>query len=266
MNNRICLINQPAGIGDILYTLKIGQVFYKNGYHVIWPIIRQYSWLPDYLNLVPFDFPVFDNIRDQYILDLFNSSTAEVIETGDLVYLPLRRSTLNSLGSKHQLMFSKYAMVNLGHLCRHWYHAIQITRNYDRECCVLQHYGLSASTDFIFVNSKIGSPDGHLHELAAMSSIIEKLNFYSPYPIIENQFIHGTTLFDFIQILCLAREVHLPNSVFAWLVEYLRFCGLTRPDQKRVCYPRDRGNPINDNWNYIKNCWDESQWFFYPPL
>jgi hypothetical protein len=265
MNRPICLINQPAGIGDILYTLQIGHIYSDMGYRVVWPIIRQYAWLPRYLVSSCIEFPVLDDVRDHRFCKLLQSPAAEIVYDDNLLYIPLRRSTLNSVGRKYQLMYSKYTMVGLGSACRSWYKYVSVRRNYPQEHKVISYYSIREGEDFIFANSKIGSPDGHLQELPAMRQQISCLQSRTGNRVIENEFVPETTFFDFINLLCRAKEVHLPNSALAWLVEYLRYCGLTRSDQKRVCYPRDRGNPINDNWNYIKNCWDESQWFFFQP-
>ena len=46
---RICLINQPAGLGDIFYTQRIGQHFRSLGYEIVWPVIKAYDWLSNYM-------------------------------------------------------------------------------------------------------------------------------------------------------------------------------------------------------------------------
>ena len=37
-----CLINQPAGLGDILWTQKIAWHFYDKGYQIHWPVNKVY--------------------------------------------------------------------------------------------------------------------------------------------------------------------------------------------------------------------------------
>lgn len=261
---KICLIHQPAGIGDILYTLQIASIFNARGYRIIWPIIDQYCWLPDRLQLSSVEFVsessdyIFKSYSLQRYPEIFEDESSNL-------YVPLSKSTLNSCGRQYPLMLSKYGMLGLEKISRSWHYFVSIERNLDKEQLVVDHYQLDLSSDYIFCNNMIGSPDGHLQELPEMKVAIERIKSCSNLPILYNEFIDRTTLFDFIPILMAAKEVHLPNSALTWLVEYLVQRGLTRADQKRFCYPRDRCNPINDNYKYIKGCWDESNWFFVPP-
>ena len=48
--SKICLVRQPAGIGDIFFTQKIAKHFIAQGYDVLWPVIEQFSFIKDYIN------------------------------------------------------------------------------------------------------------------------------------------------------------------------------------------------------------------------
>jgi UDP:flavonoid glycosyltransferase YjiC (YdhE family) len=39
--NKICLIYQPAGIGDIFYSIGIARYYQKLGYRIIWPVTKE---------------------------------------------------------------------------------------------------------------------------------------------------------------------------------------------------------------------------------
>ena len=47
--SKICLIRQPAGIGDIFFTQKIAMDYISKGYTVIWPVIEQFEFIKDYI-------------------------------------------------------------------------------------------------------------------------------------------------------------------------------------------------------------------------
>lgn len=264
MKSPQCLIYQPAGIGDILYTYQIGHLYVAKGYDVIWPIIDQYSWLPEYINSPAITF--VSNSDEFPFQDLSRMGYPEIAVSANRdIYIPLSKSTLNGLGKAFPLMLSKYGMLGLESASRRWHHYIGINRNKPGEDRVISHYEIDVMSDFIFCNTMIGSPDGHLQELTEMKSTIRSISKHSNYRILENVFIPQTTIFDFLPILINAKEVHLPNSALAWLTEWLAVKGLSRHDQKRYCYPRDLVNPINFNYKYMKGCWDESNWFFIPP-
>ena len=49
--SKICLIRQPAGIGDIFFTQKIVNHFISQGYEVLWPVIEQFEFIKDYIKI-----------------------------------------------------------------------------------------------------------------------------------------------------------------------------------------------------------------------
>ena len=40
--SKICLVKQPAGLGDILFCKKLVKPFIEKGYEVIWPVTSLY--------------------------------------------------------------------------------------------------------------------------------------------------------------------------------------------------------------------------------
>ena len=50
--SKICLIRQPAGIGDIFFTQKIVKDYISKGYTVIWPVIEQFEFIKDYVKII----------------------------------------------------------------------------------------------------------------------------------------------------------------------------------------------------------------------
>jgi hypothetical protein len=255
------LIDQPAGIGDIMYCSMIGEIYGNHGYEVYWPVTDQFLWIKDRFNIVHTrfcsfsdDFPLAEYFGDRSIVDPLSVN-------GNL-YLPLRASTLSHVSNTYPLMWSKYKMAQLEHHARKWHFAFNVKRLKDSEQLVQSHYDL-ADEEYIFTNSVIGSA-GYESMLQPMVETLDSLQ-RSGLRVIQNVFIEGTNILDMAQIIANAAEIHIPCSGLAWLAEYLRVRGYSRPDQKRYVYPRDRLNPINDNWNYMQQCWDESEWTFVQP-
>ena len=44
-----CIINQPAGLGDIFFSMKIAKYMVDLGYEVIWPVIPNFLYLKEYI-------------------------------------------------------------------------------------------------------------------------------------------------------------------------------------------------------------------------
>ena len=49
MKNKICLINQPAGLGDILLCQKMAYYYIDKGYNILWPVNSRYNYLNEYI-------------------------------------------------------------------------------------------------------------------------------------------------------------------------------------------------------------------------
>jgi len=49
--SKICLIRQPAGIGDIFFCQKIAKDCITKGYEVWWPVIPQFEFIKDYVKV-----------------------------------------------------------------------------------------------------------------------------------------------------------------------------------------------------------------------
>jgi hypothetical protein len=47
--DKIAIIKQPAGLGDILFTTKIRKSLENDGYKVFHPVINEYSWISEYI-------------------------------------------------------------------------------------------------------------------------------------------------------------------------------------------------------------------------
>ena len=113
MNNKICLIHQPAGIGDVFFLQYVVRKYMAMGYHVIWPLKDEILWIKDYILDIEFcskqdDFPG----KQYYGQDV-------VILSPQFVYLGLDKPHFwqNNYGVKDEdtcmVMQSKYLLMNL---------------------------------------------------------------------------------------------------------------------------------------------------------
>jgi hypothetical protein len=51
---KICLIYQPCGLGDIFFLQKICKLYIEKGYRIIYPVVYEYEWLNDYIDGIEF--------------------------------------------------------------------------------------------------------------------------------------------------------------------------------------------------------------------
>ena len=56
MNNcdKVCLIKQPIGIGDVFYLQKFAHILKESGYEIIWPLRDDILWIRDYVDGISF--------------------------------------------------------------------------------------------------------------------------------------------------------------------------------------------------------------------
>ena len=107
--NKICIIKQPAGLGDILFTSKIRKIFTGHGFHVINPVISEYKWIGEYLDG---DFPILDKDFKYFeVYNDFNELSPKTIkcEGGDVLIIPL--NTADMVYSP--IMSAKYKLLNV---------------------------------------------------------------------------------------------------------------------------------------------------------
>ena len=148
--DKVCLIKQPAGIGDILFCQKIAKHIqtttdYKK---IIWPVAQQYHYLNDYLSDYNIGYPVIDSnfpYKDQY--NLANLST---IVENDVMVVPLstsdsciRACTCHNNSRAHGHI--KYNFSNIDH--KDWLNYLSFKRNISRELRLAQQLGVDLNRE-----------------------------------------------------------------------------------------------------------------------
>ena len=115
------LINQPAGLGDILFTIKIGCHFHQQGLRVIWPISPSYKCLENKIKTNHIEFYSLDDsfpFKEEFE-SLSSSNISEVtLYQKKISYIPLTRGFHSKAaklinGYEKSNMFGKYAMCGL---------------------------------------------------------------------------------------------------------------------------------------------------------
>jgi len=236
------LIRQPAGIGDIFMCQKIAKVFQEiyEG-EVIWPVYKVYDYLKDYMigNIhyveESEDFPY----KDIYMSDPYN-----ILQTEDLLYLPLQRAD-NILGKcfchDSHLAFThmKYNLVDFSY--EDWADYFEFKRNFEREKNLIKKLNIDITSPYRIINNNFGTPP----DWASKRQIEVNDDLSNVYL----EIIKDVNMFDWISIFENAIEVHLVESSWLYLLQKM---------SKENVFVYSRYPGTDDNFSYIRNCFNPS--------
>ena len=155
MIEKVCYINQPAGLGDIILCQKVAKHYHDLGYLVLWVVKDVYY--ESVLKHLKNDNVVF--ISEEYAKQLYGNKNLFRPEYGELfVYLPLDGSTRFS--QTQDLMESKFEVARVDGF-DDWVDYVVLTRDKDRELELYNKLGLDGK-EYILVNNNVGSPPDSL--------------------------------------------------------------------------------------------------------
>lgn len=210
---KVCLIRQHAGLGDILFCLKIARSMTERGYRVVWPVISQYSFISDYIKIKNLFF-VDENKPFPY-KHVYNSGIINIIEQDDFVYIPLQ--TADVVFPNIPINESKYRLVGLDF--RGWEEAVDIHRNQKKEEELYYNVcNLKDDEDYIFFNSLYGSPP-HSKKLKNMEKVYLEKDCFNK--IAELEFVDGYNPFDWSLVLENSRSIYTVDTCFIAIMEKL---------------------------------------------
>lgn len=201
--DKIAIVKQTCGLGDILFTSKIRKILENEGYKVIHPVIQEYSWIGEYIEG---EFPVINEFK---YLDLLNNTNLNpekiIVDDVEIFLVPLQTADRRFEGS---VMDAKYKLMNID--LTDWSNYLTIKRNKNKEEELLKKLNLSENDDFILINNKYGSPPNHL---------TKSINVNTTSKIVYLDFYDGYTLFDWLKVLEIAKEIHVVESSINFLLE-----------------------------------------------
>ena len=138
------LIKQPAGLGDILYCMKIGA---NSEMPVIWPVCDHYfNYISKYISCKNVTF-----VREDFKKEDYNIK--RVIDLNRATYIVHPESPHCS----DYILKDKYSMVSMDD--SNWSDSVSLTRNFQRESKLitfLRNEGIKLP--FVFVNNVYGTP------------------------------------------------------------------------------------------------------------
>jgi hypothetical protein len=201
-----CLINQPGGLGDIMFVQPIVDNYISQGYLVHYPVLSEYYYIKDYIikeNLIWYDVR-----NDPFPLQEKYWSGLEFKDENN-IYVPLEYSDvyINSNGPNVAKYF--YTNTPLGDWRKH----LKINRNIEREKLLIDTYNLYG--DYIIVNKTFtGRP--YEREIKVESNLpIHIMNW-------EEDKKNNFNVFDWISALQSAKEIHTVGTSICYLID--KYC------------------------------------------
>lgn len=245
--NKICLIQQEAGIGDVFFCQNIAKKYIEEGYRVVWPLSPfVYETIPKYLPIGEIEY--YDKTQDFPKKEKFNElyNLKKLIKTEEFAFIPIGWSQHVAEVKYERTMTAKYAMCGLNY--KNWKKNLFIKRNYQKEEELLSTLKIK-NEEYCLVNTTFSTPPNTLYK--NVSYAFEHLDI-SNMKKIEMKIIPGYSIFDWCGVLEKASFVVTVDTCFMYFMEFLNL-----KSSKNFCFPRSgmyTYNEINDlfevKWNY----------------
>lgn len=245
---KTCIIRQPAGLGDILFSQKIAYKI-KEKYNpdkIIWPVCRQYEFVRDYLELkTEVEFPVETNNFN--FKQVFETGGKNIIINDELIYIPLQFSCeVTDGGDYTQNLYSKYKFVNLKF--DDWKNYISLKRNIEREEKLKDFLNIGKDDEFVLLNKNYGT----VHQTR------NDLSIDTPYRIVEMEYVTGYHIFDWIGIMLQAKHIYTLETSLTYIADLLNL------DNVNVYYRaidiQHIENSVFHSFEYCRKIYNNKNW------
>lgn len=191
--NKLMLVEQPFGVGDICYTQSLINDFISEGYEIIWPVQDHFvMWLNEAYPKVKF-IPA-SLIRPEML------EIKKDCEVNGMRILPIRFAE-HIMGRPYKFhMVSKYELYEKD--WRMWSRDAVPTRNITKEKELRSSLGIVKGMKYNFVHTKFGSNGQHHINISPNND----------YPNIEMRMNDGFSFFHYCGVIESAEEIHSVSS------------------------------------------------------
>jgi hypothetical protein len=186
------IINQPFGIGDILFISPL--IKQLDVEHIIWPIVDHYYWINDYITI--------DN------LTFIKQSEFNSINYIDYDEIPLQHAHY-LIPEAQDCMQAKYMLLNADF--ESW-RTLTFNRNKEKEKQLKQYLNITPNDKFIFINNNFAGPEYNYKVHIQPQTDLK---------IIYQEYIEGFTLLDWCGVLEQAKEIHTVSTSLFFVIEAL---------------------------------------------
>ncbi len=216
--DKVCLIRQPGGLGDIIFCQKIAKKIQTNTEYktVIWPVAPAYAYLNKYL--------IGENVnycdeREAFPhKEVYLSRQPNILQSDTFLYLPLE-------SANHVLKTCKCHNDPVGNgvmkydLCsissEDWVDYFEFRRDENREDHLVKALGIDLREPYNLINENFGTfPHFCVRE--------PKINPNNGLKNIYMNFYEGVILFDWIKVFENATEIHTVETCLPYLFEKMK--------------------------------------------
>ena len=187
------IINQPFGIGDILFLSPL--ITRLDVEHIVWPVVDHYYWIKDYIKINNLLFIKFSE---------FNPSNYE-----EYVEVPLQHAH-SLIPQAEDCMQAKYMLLEAN---PELWKTLNFNRNQEKENKLKQYLNISHNDEFIFINNHFAGPEFNYKV---------DINLKTDLRIVYQEYIEGFTLLDWCGVLEQAKEIHTVSTSLFFVIEALK--------------------------------------------
>jgi glycosyltransferase involved in cell wall biosynthesis len=196
----IIVMNQFAGLGDILFCIKIANDYIEDGHRVIWAVDSQFINIQKHFPDITF--------VDKKLLAIDYNSQVEVKGNGFRV-IPMRWSQNIMKVTLRECMKSKYALgTNDWNAWKEW-RDFEWVRDEKSEDLLFSMLGLDSGDEYIVVNTAYKTQIRTIPPIAIESNC----------KIINMEIIDGFTLLDWYKVLQNAKQIHTVSTSIIYMLE-----------------------------------------------
>ena len=208
------LIYLPGGLGDILFMLKLSQLFIEDGYKVTWPVFHEFKWLKDYIPEINWvvleDWDIEKPLPDiDFIGKEYYSNKTSIFQTDDFLYY-----NGHGHGDEHgPEMQRKYNVI--GADWKDWRDYVKFERNIDKENELFYNVlGLKDGEDYVYVNRHWQTrPTKEVY-----SGISDDPETYG-CKVVQHDIIEGFSVFDWCKVLENAKGFYMIETSLNYILE-----------------------------------------------
>jgi hypothetical protein len=222
----VVLINQPFGVGDILFCQSIAQHYVKMGHKVLWPVE------PVYVSLQKHFPDIFFIDRNLLTIDLDKQGFR--VEAG-ISIIPIRFSDTVQQVPYKDVMRAKYDMLRMDF--RRWKENCVIKRDVEKEKeLYYQKLGLQDGERFVLVSENFTTGGKRQRSLPVSTEL--KIIYMTP--------VDGFTIIDWLMVIERAEIIHAVSSANIYLFELFELSA------KRIhLYIRRPNESSHINYEYL---------------
>lgn len=202
--SKICLINQPAGLGDIFFLQKFVDLKISQGFEVIYPTLPSLIYVRNYIRKSGLKF--FSTNEEFPFKGMMSGN--QIIKEETFEYYPFNIADRTIAGS---CMEAKYSFVNEDY--NDWQNHFEWTRNVEKENELYYNIlKLKNDDQYSLVSNVWGTPPTNNYREVPTSG---------NYKIVSVQMLDGFTPFDWSKVIENAKEISIVDTSFNYLIEKL---------------------------------------------